>query len=88
MQTRDFVGIVTGYDKETNTAYIEQRNKMVVGEKLEVLMPDGTLLDIVLNEMRDENGNLFDVANRVQQRFSIQSAINLQPYSLLRKISK
>lgn len=88
VQTRDFVGIVTGYDKETNTAYIEQRNKMLAGEKLEVLMPDGTLLDIVLNEMRDENGNLFDVANRVQQRFSIQSAINLQPYSLLRKISK
>ncbi|MHC1715933.1 MAG: U32 family peptidase [Acidaminococcaceae bacterium] len=88
VQTRDFVGIVTGYDKETNTAYIEQRNKMVVGEKLEVLMPDGTLLDIVLNDMRDENGNLFDVANRVQQRFSIKSAINLQPYSLLRKISK
>ena len=88
VQTRDFVGIVTGYDKETNTAYIEQRNKMVAGEKLEVLMPDGTLLDIVLNEMRDENGNLFDVANRVQQRFSIKSAINLQPYSLLRKISK
>ena len=88
VQTRDFVGIVTGYDKETNTAYIEQRNKMVVGEKLEVLMPDGTLLDIVLNDMRDENGNLFDVANRVQQRFSIKSAINLQPYSLLRRISK
>ena len=88
MQTRDFVGIVTGYDKETNTAYIEQRNKMVVGEKLEVLMPDGTILDIVLDDMRDENGNLFDVANRVQQRFSIKSAINLQPYSLLRKISK
>ena len=88
VQTRDFVGIVTGYDKETNTAYIEQRNKMLAGEKLEVLMPDGTLLDIVLNEMRDENGNLFDVANRVQQRFSIQSAINLQPYSLLRRISK
>ena len=88
VQTRDFVGIVTGYDKETNTAYIEQRNKMLAGEKLEVLMPDGTLLDIVLNEMRDENGNLFDVANRVQQRFSIKSAINLLPYSLLRKISK
>ena len=88
VQTRDFVGIVTGYDKETNTAYIEQRNKMVVGEKLEVLMPDGTLLDIVLNDMRDENGKLFDVANRVQQRFSIKSAINLQPYSLLRRISK
>ena len=88
VQTRDFVGIVTGYDKETNTAYIEQRNKMVVGEKLEVLMPDGTILDIVLDDMRDENGNLFDVANRVQQRFSIKSAINLQPYSLLRRISK
>lgn len=88
VQTRDFVGIVTGYDKETNTAYIEQRNKMVAGEKLEVLMPDGTLLDIVLNDMRDENGKLFDVANRVQQRFSIKSAINLLPYSLLRKISK
>ncbi|MHC1717056.1 MAG: U32 family peptidase [Acidaminococcaceae bacterium] len=88
VQTRDFVGIVTDYDKETNTAYIEQRNKMVAGEILEVLMPDGTLLEIELNDMRDESGNQFDVANRVQQRFSIKSAIYLQPYSLLRKKSK
>ncbi|MPM59593.1 hypothetical protein SDC9_106437 [bioreactor metagenome] len=88
MQTRDFVGIVTGYDKETNTAYIEQRNRMVAGEDLEVLMPDGTLLDIVLTDMRDESGNQFDVANRVQQIFSIKSAVYLQPYSLLRRKSK
>ncbi len=88
VQTRDFVGIVTGYDKETNTAYIEQRNRMVAGEDLEVLMPDGTLLDIVLTDMRDESGNQFDVANRVQQIFSIKSAVYLQPYSLLRRKSK
>lgn len=88
VQTRDFVGIVTDYDKETNTAYIEQRNKMVAGEKLEVLMPDGTLLEIALNDMRDENGNQFDVANRVQQRFSIKSTAYLQPYSLLRRKCK
>ena len=88
IQTRDFVGIVTGYDKETNTAYIEQRNRMVAGEELEVLMPDGTLLDIVLTDMRDESGNQFDVANRVQQIFSIKSAVCLQPYSLLRRKSK
>ena len=88
VQTRDFVGIVTDYDKETNTAYIEQRNKMVAGEKLEVLMPDGTLLEIALNDMRDENGNQFDVANRVQQRFSIKSTAYLQTYSLLRRKCK
>ena len=88
VQTRDFVGIVTGYDKETNTAYIEQRNRMVAGEELEVLMPDGTLLDIVLTDMRDESGNQFDVANRVQQIFSIKSAVCLQPYSLLRRKNK
>ena len=87
-QTRDFVGIVINYDKETNTAYIEQRNKMVAGENLEVLMPDGTLLEITLNDMRDENGNQFDVANRVQQIFTIKSPTYLQPYSLLRRKSK
>lgn len=88
VQTCDFVGIVTGYDKETNTAYIEQRNRMVAGEDLEVLMPDGTLLDIALTDMRDESGNQFDVANRVKQIFSIKSAVYLQPYSLLRRKSK
>ena len=87
-QTRDFVGIVINYDKETDTAYIEQRNKMVAGENLEVLMPDGTLLEITLNDMRDENGNQFDVANRVQQIFNIKSPTYLQPYSLLRRKSK
>lgn len=88
IQTRDFVGIVLDYDKETKTAYIEQRNKMLLGEKLEALMPDGTLLEITLDDMRDENGNQFDVANRVQQVFTIKCPTYLQSYSLLRRKSK
>ena len=88
IQTRDFVGVVIDYDKETDTAYIEQRNKMLAGENLEVLMPDGTLLELALNDMRDESGNQFEVANRVQQVFTIKTSTYLQPYSLLRRKSK
>lgn len=88
VQTRDFVGLVIDYDEGTNTAYIEQRNKMLADETLEVLMPDGTLMEIALNDMRDESGNKFDVANRVQQVFTIKTPICLQPYSLLRRKSK
>lgn len=87
-QTHDFVGLVLSYDADTKIANIEQRNRIMAGEKLEVLMPDGELFDIILEDMRDSEGKPIEVANHAQQRFTIKSLIGLQPYSLLRRKCK
>lgn len=84
-QTHDFVGIVTGYDKENGRAYFEQRNNVKAGEPLELLMPDGELLPFVLEEMQDADGTPIDCAPHAQQKFSAASRVELLPNSLLRR---
>lgn len=84
-QTHDFVGIVMSYNKEQERAVFQQRNNVKAGEELELLMPDGTLLPFVLENMQDEEGLPITVAPHAQQVFSASSKVELLPWSLLRR---
>ena len=84
-QTHDFVGIVTGYDVENKRALFEQRNNVKEGEVLELLMPDGKLLEVTLADMRNADGEHIDCAPHAQMKFSIACDVELLPCSLLRR---
>ena len=84
-QTHDFVGLVLDYDAETCRAFIEQRNNVKEGELLEVLMPDGELFELELQDMQDQDGLAISCAPHAQQKFSIQTKRQLLPNSLLRR---
>ena len=84
-QTHDFVGIVTGYDVENKRALFEQRNNVKEGEVLELIMPDGKLLEVTLADMRNADGEHIDCAPHAQMKFSIASEVELLPCSLLRR---
>lgn len=84
-QTHDFVGIVLEYDADDKRAYIEQRNNVKNGEVLELLMPDGELFPLTLEDMRNADGESIDCAPHAQQKFSIVSDRALMPDSLLRR---
>ena len=82
-QTHDFV--VLAYDADAKRAYIEQRNNVKNGEVLELLMPDGELFPLTLEDMRNADGESIDCAPHAQQKFSIVSDRALMPDSLLRR---
>lgn len=84
-QTHDFVGIALAYDSEAKRVYFEQRNNVKAGEKLELLMPDGTLVPFVITDMRNEQGDLIDCVPHAQQKFSAYSDIKILEFSLLRR---
>ncbi len=84
-QTHDFVGIVTGYDEKLKMAYFEQRNHVAEGELLEVLMPDGRICEITLENMKDEYGNTINCASHAQMKFSSSVSEKLLLNSLLRR---
>ena len=50
-----FVGGLTGYDRATGMARIDVKNKFAVGDKLELILPDGNHT-FHLEEMRDLDG--------------------------------
>ncbi len=58
---QQFVGEVINYDKDTGMAEIDVKNKITVGDKLELIKPSGNE-DIILSEMQDLNGNTMEQA--------------------------
>ena len=81
--TKEFIGIVKGYDEKTKTIHIEQRNYFVPFSTIEVFTPSKTfLLDI--KEIYDKDGNILDAARHPKQDIYFKCDIPLEKYSLLR----
>lgn len=85
--TRDytFTGLVLDYDQQTRMATVEQRNKMVVGDEIEVMGPGRDFFIQTLTEMYDEEGNPLDSAPHPQQILRIRMDHPVSPYDMLRK---
>ncbi len=85
--TRDyaFTGLVKSYDPETGYAIVEQRNKMVLGEEIEIFGPDADFFVQKLTEMYDEEGNPIDSAPHPQQILRIKVEKPVAENFMLRK---
>ncbi|WP_277221383.1 peptidase U32 family protein [Peptoniphilus vaginalis] len=68
----DFVGIVLDYDEETNIATIEHRNRVFVGEEIEIFGPGVKHFDYKIEKMLDDKDREIDVANKAKQIFKIK----------------
>ena len=80
-----FVGMVKDYDPETGYAIVEQRNKMVIGDKIEVFGPGADFFEQELKEMYDEEGNAVESAPHPQQILKIKMDKPVKPSFMLRK---
>ncbi|MDH5472136.1 MAG: tRNA 5-hydroxyuridine modification protein YegQ [Gammaproteobacteria bacterium] len=58
---QQFVGEVVHYDTTTGMADIDVKNKIKVGDRLELLQPSGNT-EIILDSMQDRNGNAMEEA--------------------------
>ncbi len=85
VQTHEFMAIVTG-QTENGYATIQQRNRFVVGDKLEILSPTETFNKIItITEMKDLEGNDVQIAKDVQQTLLVKTAYMLNPGDIFRK---
>ncbi|NLY78184.1 MAG: U32 family peptidase [Tissierellia bacterium] len=84
----DFVGLVLDYDKETGLATVEQRNRMYVGDEIEVFGPGTDYFTQTIERMYDEEGNGIDVAPHPQQIVKIQMEQPVDSWYILRKPRK
>ena len=85
--TRDytFTGMVKSYDPETGYAVVEQRNKMVIGDEIEVFGPGTDFFAQPLTEMYNEEGEPIDSAPHPQQILKIKMAEPVKENFMLRK---
>jgi len=81
----DFVGMVLDYDKETGLATVEQRNRMFLGDEIEIFGPGKDYFVQKIQEMCDNEGNEIDVAPHPQQIIRIRTDQEVQRFYLIRK---
>lgn len=85
--TRDysFIGIVKSYDPATKMAVVEQRNKMTVGEEIEVFGPYTDFFAQKLEVLLDEEGSPIESAPHPQQILRIKMEHPVSENFMLRK---
>ena len=81
----DFIGLVKGHDEENNLVIVEQRNKMYVGDKIEVIGPYKDTMYATIEEMYNEDGEPIESAPHARQIVKMKVDIKLEENYILRK---
>lgn len=81
----DFVGMVLEYDKETGIAKIEQRNRMIVGDEIEVVVPGRDYFVQIIETMKNEEGESIRTAPHAQMIVYMPMKQEVVPYTILRR---
>ena len=64
---------------------IEQKDKFLVGEQIEVMKPDGRNLLVQVRGITDEEGTVMESAPHARQRLYVDLGARLEPYDILRR---
>lgn len=88
IRTYDFIGMVLDYDKTTGYATVEQRNKFVVGEKIEVMRHNGEDFTMTVEEMYDDKGESVTEAPHPQQILKVKVDKPVEAFDMFRREAK
>lgn len=81
----DFVAMVLDYDKDTNIATLEQRNRIFTGDEVEVFGPNKDFYIQKIHKMWNEKDKEIEVAPHAQQIIKIKTDRPVEKFDLLRK---
>lgn len=81
----DFVGIIKSYDRVTGLAEVEQRNKMQIGDVVEIFSPDGRHNTQTIMKMYDADMFPIDAAPHPQMTVYMPLEYEAAEYSMIRR---
>lgn len=84
----DFLGVVLSYDAVAQVATIEQRNKIIIGDEIEIMQPYSEYTLSAVKEMWDKEGNPIEEMPHPKAIFKIKIETPLNPLDIIRKKSK
>ena len=79
-----YLGIVNAVEPD-GFVCTEQRNKFSVGEIIEIMKPDGRNPEAVVEEIRNEEGELMESAPHPQQKLRVKLSVPAEKYDILRR---
>lgn len=81
----DFIGIVRGHEEDSDLVIVEQRNKMNVGDKIEIIGPFKETMQANILEMYDEKNEPIESAPHARQIVKMKLDIDVEKDYMLRK---
>ena len=86
VQDSEFIAMVLENTNEEGFTLIEQRNRFIVGDTLEILSPSENFnKTFVVEEMKNELGEAITVADQVQQKLYLKTPYKLSKNDILRR---
>lgn len=82
-----YLGTV-GAVREDGCGEVRQKNKFSVGERIEIMKPDGTNLEAAVQAIYDEAGEAVESAPHSRQLLYVDLDAELNPYDILRRCEK
>ena len=79
-----YLGIV-GSVTEDGTAVLEQRNKFLVGDEVEVMRKNGENILATVLEIKDEEGNAMDSCPHPKQKIFVKLSCGVEEFDLIRQ---
>ncbi len=79
-----YLGIV-GSVLEDGTAVLEQRNKFLVGDEVEVMRKNGDNIMATVLEIKDEEGNSMDSCPHPKQKIFVKLSCEVEEFDLIRQ---
>lgn len=80
-----YYGIVAATD-ERGFAFLEQKNKFRVGDKIEIMKSDGRDIPVCVEAMEDEEGHPIESCPHARQKFAVKLSTVPEQYDLLRSM--
>ena len=81
---QDFLGVVLDYDEENKEIILEERNYFKKGDIINIFGPHKESFNVTVTYIKDEDGNLVDVARHPKEVLRIPCDKKVEKYDLLR----
>lgn len=80
----EYIYLGTVEKTEGKKAYIEQKNKFLVGDEIEILKPNGENVKVKVESIKDEEGNEMESCPHSRQKLCITLSQPAEAYDILR----
>ena len=84
IKDKAYLATVISYDKKTGLAEMSQRNKMTVGEQIELLTPGAVGVPLTVCELYDENGEQITATCHPYMKFFMKMPIEVKEGDIIR----
>lgn len=84
--TKEFVGIVLDYNKDTKECLLEQRNYFTINDELEFFGPNLENTKYIVTEIRDIDNNILDAARHPKQLIKLSVDFEVSKNDMIRLV--